>query len=76
MMRPISLALAAALTLCGLTACTSTGSDSSSGGGGLSQSFEMSNYRRADNTNGTQTRPDVNRVYTQPSLPMIINRGN
>ncbi len=56
-----------------LAGCSSTGSDA--GGSGLSQSFDMSNYRRSNDTNGTQTRPDVNRAYTQPTLPSIANRG-
>ena len=68
-MRFMSLALAAGL-LCGLGACNST--DRS----GLSDSFSTENYRRSSDTNGTQTRRDVNRAYTAPSLPSIVNRGN
>ncbi|MBB2960356.1 hypothetical protein [Methylobacterium sp. R2-1] len=69
-MRPTLLVLAAVLA-CGLSACNST----DSGGPGLSSAFETSNYRQSSDTNGTQTRRDVNRAYTQPSLPSIINRG-
>ena len=69
-MRPTLLVLAAAL-VAGLCACNST----DSGGPGLSQSFDTSNYRRSVDTNGTQARKDVNRAYTQPSLPSIANRG-
>lgn len=71
-MRLALFITACCAALC-LSACSSTGSDS---GLGLSQTFDPSNYRRADNTNGTQTRPDVNRQFTQPPLPSIINRGN
>lgn len=72
-MRLTHLALAAAV-LCGLSACNSVeGPDSRSG---LSETFNTDNYRRSNDTNGTQTRPDVNRAYTQPSLPSIVNRGN
>ena len=60
-------ALASALSA-GLAACESTGP-------GLSSSFDTENYRRSAATNGTQRRPDVNRTYTQPSLPTIANRG-
>ena len=42
---------------------------------GLAESFNLDNYRASSNTNGTQTRRDVNRAYTQPSLPTIGNRG-
>ncbi len=66
------LALAAALVGC-LAACNSVdGPDSRSG---LAETFNTDNYRRSNDTNGTQTRPDVNRQYTQPSLPSIVNRG-
>ena len=71
-MRLLPLA-AAAFVAVALAACSST-SDGS--GSGLAQSFELSNYRRSNDTNGTQTRPDVNRAYTQPSIPTIVNRGN
>ena len=71
-MRLASLVLAAAL-LGGLCACNS---DSPSGRSGLSESFDTSNYRRSSDTNGTQTRRDVNRQYTQPSIPSIASRGN
>lgn len=72
---PMRLAIFAlsALSL-GLSACSSSGSDSS-GGSGLSDSFKVENYRRSTDTNGTQLRPDVNRAYTQPSIPTIANRG-
>ncbi|GJE74009.1 MULTISPECIES: hypothetical protein [Methylorubrum] len=69
-MRPTLLVLAAALA-CGLAACSST----ESGNSGLSQSFDTGNYRRSNDTNGTMDRKDVNRAYTQPSLPSIANRG-
>ncbi|GAB6841308.1 type IV pilus biogenesis protein CpaD/CtpE [Methylorubrum rhodinum] len=69
-MRPTLLVLAAALA-CGLAACNSTDSR----GSGLSQSFDTGNYRRSNDTNGTMDRKDVNRAYTQPSLPSIANRG-
>ncbi|MGX5773317.1 hypothetical protein [Methylorubrum zatmanii] len=69
-MRPTLLIAAAALAL-GLGACNST----DSGGPGLSSAFDASNYRSSSDTNGTQTRRDVNRAYTQPSLPSIANRG-
>jgi hypothetical protein len=68
-MRLTLLALAAFLSA-GLGACTSTESRS-----GLAETFNPDNYRAAGNTNGTQTRRDVNRAYTQPSLPTIGNRG-
>ncbi|CAO4149955.1 hypothetical protein LNAOJCKE_1231 [Methylorubrum aminovorans] len=70
-MRPTLIVLAAALLAGGLSACNST----DSGGPGLSSAFEASNFRRSSDTNGTQTRRDVNRAYTQPSLPSIANRG-
>ncbi|KQP91248.1 hypothetical protein ASF60_18540 [Methylobacterium sp. Leaf113] len=71
-MRLAPLVLAATL-LGGLCACNS---DSPSGRGGVSDAFDASNYRQSSNTNGTQTRRDVNRQYTQPSMPSIANRGN
>lgn len=65
-------ALAAAL-VGGLGACNSVdGPDSRSG---LAETFNTDNYRRSNDTNGTQTRPDVNRLYTQPAIPSIANRG-
>ncbi|XYD08098.1 hypothetical protein R1A27_24125 [Methylobacterium sp. NMS12] len=71
-MRLTLLALSA-LTLGGLCACsTSDGPNSHSG---LAESFNLDNYRASGNTNGTQTRRDVNRAYTQPTLPTIGNRG-
>ena len=43
---------------------------------GLAESFNLDNYRASSNTNGTQTRRDVNRAYTQPTtLPTIGNRA-
>lgn len=69
-MRPTLLVLAALLAGA-LSACNST----DSGGSGLSQSFDTGNYRRSNDTNGTMDRKDVNRTYTQPSLPSIANRG-
>jgi hypothetical protein len=70
-MRLTLLALSA-LALGGLCACTTDGPDSRSG---LAESFNLDNYRASGNTNGTQTRRDVNRAYTQPTLPTIGNRG-
>ena len=70
-MRSMLLVLAAAALACGLSACNST----DSGGPGLASAFETSNYRHSSDTNGTQTRRDVNRAYTQPSLPSIASRG-
>ena len=66
---PITLAAVAALGLC---ACSSTDGGRSSG---LAESFSLDNYRASGDTNGTQTRRDVNRAYTQPTLPTIANRG-
>ena len=60
------------LTVGGLCACASDGPNARSG---LAESFNLDNYRASSNTNGTQTRRDVNRAYTQPSLPTIGNRG-
>ncbi|MDR7037308.1 MULTISPECIES: hypothetical protein [Methylobacterium] len=71
-MRLKPLALIAALAA-GLAACNSVeGPDSRSG---LSETFNTDNFRRSNDTNGTQTRRDVNRLYTQPSIPSIANRG-
>jgi hypothetical protein len=61
-----------ALTIGGLCACATDRPDSRSG---LAESFNLDNYRASSNTNGTQTRRDVNRAYTQPTLPTIGNRG-
>lgn len=69
----LACTLATAALACGLGACTSTNDGPS--GSGLSQTFDTSNYRRGD-TNGTQTRPDVYRQFTQPTMPSITNRGN
>ena len=55
----------------GLGACSST----DGGRSGLAETFSLDNYRASGNTNGTQTRRDVNRAYTQPTLPTIANRG-
>ena len=68
-MRPIPFLFAAGL-LCVLGACNST--DRS----GFSDSFSTENFRRSNDTNGTQTRRDVNRAYTAPSMPSIVSRGN
>ncbi|GJD96960.1 hypothetical protein [Methylobacterium iners] len=73
-MRLRHLALAALLAG-GLAACNSTES-SPSGRSGLSETFDTGNYRYSPNTNGTQTRRDVNYRYTQPPLPSILYRGN
>lgn len=70
-MRLTLLALST-LIVGGLCACSTDGSDTRSG---LAESFSLDNYRRSNDTNGLQTRPDVNRAYTQPSLPTIGNRG-
>ncbi len=68
-MRPLLIVLSAGL-LCALGACNSA--DRS----GLSDTFSTDNFRRSNDTNGTQTRRDVNRAYTAPSIPSITNRGN
>ncbi|KQP48934.1 hypothetical protein ASG40_18585 [Methylobacterium sp. Leaf399] len=67
--------LVLAVVLCGgLGACnTDTGPN---GRSALSETFDTGNYRQSSNTNGTQTRRDVNRQYTAPSLPSIMFRGN
>ncbi|WP_342106741.1 hypothetical protein [Methylobacterium sp. SI9] len=67
-----SLLVISALTIGGLGACATDGPESRSG---LAESFNLDNYRASSNTNGTQTRRDVNRAYTQPTLPTIGNRG-
>lgn len=72
-MRHTAVLAAALAVALGLGACNT---DSGPRGSGLSETFNVDNYRRSDNTNGTQTRPDVNRAYTQPTLPSIANRGN
>ncbi|MCJ2013937.1 hypothetical protein [Methylobacterium sp. J-076] len=69
-MRLLHLTLAAA-AVTGLGACSSTDGSRSR----LAESFSLDNYRASSDTNGTQTRRDVNRTYTQPSLPTISNRG-
>ncbi|MGU3538374.1 hypothetical protein [Methylobacterium sp. A54F] len=75
-MRPIRLLAAASLAALlaqSLAACSSVeGPDSRSG---FAETFSADNYRRSNDTNGTQSRRDVNRAYTQPSLPSIANRG-
>ncbi|ACL60688.1 hypothetical protein [Methylobacterium nodulans] len=64
--------LAAAGTLVALlAACTSMEADRSA----FSETFNTQNYVRSNDTNGTQRRPDVNRAFTQPSVPSISNRG-
>ncbi len=67
-----TLLVLSALMIGGLGACATDGPDSRSG---LAESFNLDNYRAAANTNGTQSRRDVNRAYTQPTLPTIGNRG-
>ncbi len=67
----LALPVLLAACLC-LGACSSTESDSRSG---FAETFNADNFRRSSDTNGTQTRRDVNRAYTQPSLPSIGNRG-
>ena len=69
----LTLLLFAGLSAAGLAGCSSSGSGPN--GSGLAESFNLDNYRRSNDTNGTQTRPDVNRLYTQPSIPSIANRG-
>ncbi|GJD35304.1 hypothetical protein [Methylobacterium aerolatum] len=69
-MRPLLLISAAAAALA-VGACSSSNGERS----GLAESLSLDNYRAASNTNGTQTRRDVNRSYTQPSMPTIANRG-
>lgn len=69
----LTLLLFAGLSAAGLAGCSSSGSGPN--GSGLAESFNLDNYRRSNDTNGTQTRPDVNRQFTQPSLPTISNRG-
>ena len=72
-LRTLRLLTLAAAFGGGLSACNSVdGPDSRSG---LAETFNTDNYRRSNDTNGTQTRPDVNRLYTQPSIPSIANRG-
>jgi hypothetical protein len=68
-MRPLFLTVAALSALV-LGACSST-----DGRSGLAESFSLDNYKASGNTNGTQSRRDVNRAYTQPSMPTIANRG-
>lgn len=69
-MRLFHLTLAAVAVL-GVAACSST----EGGRSGLAETFSLDNYKASSDTNGTQTRRDVNRAYTQPSLPTIANRG-
>lgn len=69
-MRLLHLTLAAVAVL-GVAACSST----EGGRSGLAETFSLDNYKASSDTNGTQTRRDVNRAYTQPSLPTIANRG-
>lgn len=72
-MRLRFLALAALSV--GLASCNSADSGPN-GRSALSDTFDTANYRQSSNTNGTQTRRDVNRQYTAPSLPSIMFRGN
>ena len=65
-MRLTLLALTV-LTIGGLGACATEGPDSRSG---LAESFNLDNYRASGNTNGTQTRRDVNRAYTSVAAMM------
>jgi hypothetical protein len=66
------LPLAAAGTLAALlAACSSVDTERSA----FSETFNTQNYVRSNDTNGTQRRPDVNRAFTQPSVPSIANRG-
>ncbi|MEH3148169.1 MAG: hypothetical protein PGN34_23195 [Methylobacterium frigidaeris] len=65
------LPLLAAALLGLLSACSSM----DSGGRSFSSTFDTDNYVRSSDTNGTQRRPDVNRLYTQPSVPSIVNMG-
>ena len=68
-----TLLVLSTLMIGALGACNST--DGPDGRNALAQTFSLDNYRRSNDTNGLQTRPDVNRTYTQPSLPTIGNRG-
>ena len=72
-LKPLVLAAPASAVAGGLAACSSM--ERPDGRSGLSETFNTDNYRRSNDTNGTQTRRDVNRLYTQPSLPSIVNRG-
>ncbi len=58
-----------------LAACLGLGACNSSRDSGFSQQFSADAFSRSNDTNGTQSRRDVNRSYTQPSLPTIGNRG-
>lgn len=68
---PLRLLALAALLSTALAACAGE----PGGRSGLAETFDTDNYRRSSDTNGTQMRRDVNRAYTQPSLPSIANRG-
>jgi len=70
-LRPLALST---LLLAGLCACNSA--EGPNARSGLAETFDTGNYRHSSDTNGTQTRRDVNRIYTQPSLPSISSRGN
>lgn len=74
MTRPSTL-LAATFVLGSAFALSACASDPG-GRDGYSEQFSPDNFRRSSDTNGTQMRRDVNRQYTQPSLPSIANRGN
>ncbi|ACA19658.1 conserved hypothetical protein [Methylobacterium sp. 4-46] len=69
MKLPLLLAAGALAAL--LPACTSMEADRSA----FSETFSTQNYVRSNDTNGTQRRPDVNRAFTQPTVPTIGNRG-
>ncbi|GBU16447.1 MULTISPECIES: hypothetical protein [Methylobacterium] len=71
-MRPIRFA--AAVALLGLLAACA-GADKYDSRSGYAEQFSADAFRRSSDTNGTQTRRDVNRAYTAPSLPSIGNRG-
>lgn len=73
-MRLRHLVLAAAL--CGGLAACNSADTGPSGRSALSETFDTGNYKQSSNTNGTQTRRDVNRQYTAPTLPSIMFRGN
>ena len=73
-LKTFAFAVSAAFLAAGLAGCSST--SDGPGNSGLAQTFDPNNYRRSNDTNGTQTRPDVYRQFTQPSMPSIVNRGN
>lgn len=71
-LKSLLAAALAAGTACGVAACASD----PAANGGYAEQFSPDNFRRSSDTNGSQTRRDVNRQYTAPSLPSIANRGN